>query len=188
MAILTYLDYDTFLSVWYWVLVIVAWSLACHYTMGVPFDLVARADRQGGQHAADCDQLALIHARRIVSVLRRGGPVLVALTMFILVSLATLGFWFGYQVAVAFFLILAPIALVSVLGARLSMRVLAAGLSGEPLRRMIARRRFWDQVIGVCAISVTALAAGWHAVAADFQALNGITLGQALFKVLADWF
>lgn len=156
--------------------------------MGVPFDVVVRADRQGGQHADDCDQLAMIHARRIATVLHRGGPFLVGFGTFLLVSLATMGFWFGYQLALAFFLILAPIGFVSLFGARLSLRVLAASISGEPLRRMIARRRFWDQVVGVCAIALSALVTGWQVVAADFEALNGITLGQALFKALADWF
>ncbi len=188
MAIFEFIDYDTFLSLWYWVLVIVAWSLTCHYTMGVPFDVVVRADRHGGQHTDDCDQLAMIHARRIATVLRKGGVFFVAFVAFLLASLATLGFWFDYQVASAFFLILAPICVVSIFGARLSLRVLAGNVTGDPLRRMITRRRFWDQVIGVCAIAVTALVTGWHAVAADFEALNGITLGQALLKALADWF
>ena len=188
MTIFEFLDYDTFLSVWYWALVIIAWSLTCHYTMGVPFDVVVRANRLGGQHARDCDQLALIHARRIDTVLRRGGPIIVGFAAFLLVSLATLGFWFGYEIATAFFMILAPVGLVSALGARLSGRVLARSLAGESLRRMISRRRFWDQVIGVIAICITALITGWHAVSAELQATNGVALRDVVQSLLADWF
>ncbi len=188
LSIFEFLDYDTFLSIWYWALVIISWSLTCHYTLGVPFDVVVRADRMGGQYAQDCDQLALIHARRIDTVLRRGGPFIAGFSAFVLVSLATLGFWFGYDIATALFMIGAPIGLAGILGARLSLRVLVGMISGEQLRRMIAKRRFWDQVIGVCAIFITALISAWHALSAELQAKNGTGLYEVFQSLLADWF
>jgi hypothetical protein len=188
LAVFEFLDYGAFLSVWYWALVILAWALTCHYTMGVPYDVVVRADRLGGQHAADCDQLAMIHARRITNVMKRGGVFIVGAAAFTAASLATLGFWFGYEVAAAFFLILVPVGLVAALGARLSGKVLAQAVTGENLRKLISRRRFWDQVIGVLAICVTALFTGWHAVSDSLQASDGVDLGDVFMSLLAGWF
>ena len=184
----TFLDYQAFQSVWYWVLVIVAWSLTCHYTLGVPFDIVARANRHGGQAAEDCDQLVMIHARRIDDLMAKAGAIFVGSVTFLLVSLLTLGFWFGYELATAFFLILGPISLVGALGARLSLRVLSQTVTGEKLRAMIARRRFWDQFIGVVAVCFSAVTTAWHVVAGEFAAQNGVSLGRALLTMLADLF
>ena len=43
-----------------WIVLAVAWSSASHWVLGVPFDMVMRARRQGGQAAADLEDLARI--------------------------------------------------------------------------------------------------------------------------------
>jgi hypothetical protein len=148
LTIFDFLNYDAFLSVWYWALVILIWTVISHHTIGVPFDLVQRAARLGGQHAEDCDELAMIHARRIVGAVGTAGPLIAGAAMFLLTVLATLGFWLGQEMARAVFMILAPASLAAALGARLAGTVLNQALQGEDLRNALARRRRWDQVIG----------------------------------------
>jgi hypothetical protein len=43
------IDMRSFSSLWYWIALAVMWSSASHYVLGVPFDLVQRARRRGGQ-------------------------------------------------------------------------------------------------------------------------------------------
>jgi hypothetical protein len=38
-------DYTSFFNVWYWVLTIATWTQVCHRTLGVPYDMILRAER-----------------------------------------------------------------------------------------------------------------------------------------------
>ena len=47
------IDMRSFSSLWYWVALAAFWSGCIHRVIGVPYDLVLRARRQGGDAEAD---------------------------------------------------------------------------------------------------------------------------------------
>ena len=40
------MNFQSFWSLWFWLTHAVAWSLASHFTMGVPYDLVVETNRE----------------------------------------------------------------------------------------------------------------------------------------------
>lgn len=155
MPITQIIDFSGIWSFWYWILVAVAWSMTSHFILGVPYDFVIRANREGGRVEQDCDELARINAERVLHYVNRGGHWIVGAAAFVLGGLATLGFFLGLEIAVGFFMILAPLTLVAFFSHRLALRIKEGDLRGLPLRRAITRRRFWNQFIGLCSILAT---------------------------------
>ncbi len=161
MQLLQYIDLTSFWSLWYWVLMIITWSMTSHWTIGVPFDAVVRADRQGGVFAEHLDTLVEINVHRLLYYFERGGVFFAAFVGFVLAGLGTLGIYFGNEVALAFFMLLAPLSLVMAFSVRFAYRVRQEGWRGSELRTHMRWRRFWNQVIGILAISAASAVAVW---------------------------
>lgn len=155
------IDLRSFSNLWFWLALAVAWSNATHFIMGVPFDMVGRARRQGGQAMADLEAMAHIQARRRLGVMRGSGVWLVAFWTMLLSFLASLGFRDGHEVAQALVLLLAPLTLAAWLGLRIAARIDRDGLRGEGLARALFWHRVWVQAIGLLAIFVTTLWGTW---------------------------
>ncbi|WP_138578245.1 component of SufBCD complex [Paroceanicella profunda] len=147
----------TFDNVWYWGVTILAWSAACHWTVGVPHDLLMRADHRGGAAARQVDQLAAIHAARQAAAVRVAGPYLLAVAAFALSVVVTLAVHPGLELAQGVSFLALPLLLVKVLNVRLAIAIEAQAIRGEALRRGLARRRFYNQLIALLAITATAL-------------------------------
>ncbi len=155
------IDMRSFTSIWFWFVLAVTWSTASHFTLGVPYDLVARARRKGGQAAADAETLAHIQVRRRMAVVRSLGHWLVAFWAAVLTVLMMLGFGYGVELAQALFLLGFPLSLTGFLGLRAAAWIEAHDARGEVLWKRLARLRFWTQVIGMIAIFVTAMWGMW---------------------------
>jgi hypothetical protein len=140
----------------------VVWSSASHYIMGVPYDMLQRARRQGGEALADFETMARINASRIINIVDVAGLFLLAFWTFLLTALVVLAFWYGVEFAQAVGLIAIPMSLVFALTIRLARRMGAETLEGEALIREFVRQRFWTQVIGMVAIFVTAMFGMWQ--------------------------
>ena len=153
--------YESFFSVWYWVLTVVVWALVCQRTLGVPHDMVLRAARRP-EVAARVDALARIGADRTAGVGDALGAPMAAAAGFGLAVLAVLGFHFGLEAAKASFLLLFPLAIVAVGAVRAARQVRGAGLTGAALQRVLGRRRTANQVIAILAIVAAAIAALGH--------------------------
>jgi len=155
------ISFNSFSSIWYWIITSIAWSLTCHVTMGVPYDMLTRAGRSGGQVAQDVDVLAQVHARRLAGFFEGSTTriVFVMVITFLLAVLGTFGFYYAYELAAAMFMLIGPLILVQALSLRLSFRVRDLGLQGEELRAALLKRRFWNQVIGLVSIMASALVA-----------------------------
>jgi len=153
--------YDSFFSVWYWVLTVVVWTLVCQRTLGVPHDMLIRAGRLP-EVAARVDALARIGAERAAGISDALGAALAAVAGFGLAALAALGFWSGVEAAKAAFLLLFPLAAVGAGTVRLARNVRRSGLAGEALRRRLARRRSMNQGIAILAIATAAVTALAH--------------------------
>lgn len=153
------LDFHSYWNVWFWLIVVMSWSVSAHFTFGVPHDLVQAADRRGGIWAEQVDQLARIHLHRIVELFDRGGAWIAAGAGFVLSVIGTFGWFVDFEFARALFVVAVPHVILGILSVRRAFQLYEADLSGEPLRRALKRWRFWTQVMGLFAIAGTATCA-----------------------------
>ena len=151
------IDMRSFSNLWYWIVLAVAWSTASHWVMGVPFDLVVRARRVGGQIEADLLDIVRIHTNRILYVVEMSGAILLALACFIFAGLATLGFFYGIEFAQAVFLLLFPMTIVLIINIVHARRLRRQELTMERVSKSLSRCRLYTQIIGMIAILVTSL-------------------------------
>ena len=135
------IDMRSFSNLWFWIVLAVLWSSTSHWVLGVPFDMVARARRSGGQAEQDLEDLVRINTNRFLYIVDESGLFLSALTSAFLSGAAILGFWY-------------LVGLLSVYSAR---RIRAGEQSGEPLWRRLRVHRVITQMIGLVSIFVTAL-------------------------------
>ena len=156
-AVFELIDMRSFSNLWYWIALAVLWSTASHWVLGVPFDMVQRAGRDGGQAEADLADLVRINVSRILFVVDRSGPWLIAFTMTVLTMLVTLGFFYDVEFAQAVFFLAGPMAGIGALSVRTGRRIRAGALGGEDLRRTLSKHRLITQIIGVISIFMTAL-------------------------------
>jgi len=148
----------SFASLWYWVLHVVIWTLACSRTLGVPHDMLLRA-RSDPATAERVDVLARLACERIGGIHDRVGVPLAAVAGFLLAATGALGFGSGIETAQAAFAILLPLAVVSYSKLRLALAVRRKAMAGPELVLALARRRVWHQFIAICAMLAAAAVA-----------------------------
>ena len=157
------IDLRSFSNIWYWIVVAAMWSSLSHFVLGVPFDMVARARRQGGAAQADLEAMVRVQVNRRLYLSEAAGPWVVGLIAGGLAALATLGFGYGLQLGQAAFLLLAPAALTGLLGVLAARRIREADPRGEALCAILARERRKVQALGVVSILLTAFWGMWQA-------------------------
>jgi hypothetical protein len=150
------IDMRSFSNLWYWIALAVTWSSASHWVLGVPWDMVLRARRVGGEAESDLEAIARVNINRLVNIADVAGPFILAFMTFVLVSLAILGFWYSVEFCQAVFLIAFPLAIVGAFSLRAARRIRAADDHGEKLRIRLSRHRMVIQGIGIVSIFVTA--------------------------------
>ncbi len=141
----------SFQSIWYWVLTILVWTMVTHRTLGVPYDMLLRA-RRLPELRDQVDVLAHITAARICGVHGAVGAPLAALAGFALAAMFVFGFVMELELAKALFLLCAPLSVVAYSTLRIAMNIEGRDHRGIRLVRILARRRFWHQVIAVVSI------------------------------------
>lgn len=151
------IDMRSFSNLWFWIMLAVVWSSASHWVLGVPFDMVLRARRVGGQAEADLQAITRVNINRLLYIARVSGIWLIGLGCFCLSGLAVLGFAYAVEFAQALFLIGFPMSVVALLQLRTAQRIAAEGAVGAALHRRLSRCRLFTQMIGAVAIFVTAL-------------------------------
>ncbi|MEL6205205.1 MAG: component of SufBCD complex [Pseudomonadota bacterium] len=150
----------SFSNLWFWIALAVMWSLASHYVLGVPYDMVVRARRRGGEAEADLHDLVRVQVNRLLYIADTGGLFLLGLTCFLLTTLGTLGFVYDLEFAQAVFLLMMPMSIVFGLSLRTAKRIHEA--DGAGLYRMLGRHRFTVQAIGMLSIFGTAVWGMWQ--------------------------
>lgn len=158
-TILDLIAMRSFSNLWYWIALAVTWSSASHWVLGIPFDMVLRANRKGGQAEADLMALTRINVARLMTIAREAGLVLAimvpALHSFLLIT----GFFYGSELAQAVFLILFPLTLVWALGLKRAAYLEQALRDEVPVGFVIAqlsKHRITVQAIGILAITLAA--------------------------------
>lgn len=147
----------SFSNLWFWIALAVTWSSASHWVLGVPYDMVLRARRIGGQAERDLEDIARVNVNRVLYIARMSGPWIAGLMFFVLTSLALLGFVYRIEFAQALFLLGAPMSGVAVLNAATAQRIERERAQGPLLHKRLTRCRLYTQMIGTMSIFVTAL-------------------------------
>ena len=162
-GVIEVIDMRSFTSIWYWIVVAVVWSTTAHWTLGVPYDAVTRARRaQGGQAQEDLETLVRVNCNRLLHIMDVSGHWVVGVGFFLLTALALLGFWYKIELAQAIFLFAAPLTLVALISVHRARKIRTLGLYGQALRSFLGRTRFFNQLIGLISIFITAFWGMWH--------------------------
>jgi len=151
------IDMRSFSNLWYWIALAVFWSTTSHWVLGVPYDMVLRARRHGGQAEIDLHDIVRINTNRILYIVRVSGFWLLAFSCFILTMLGVLGFYYWIEFAQALFLLALPMSIVGVLTLLTARKIVDEQPSGKALRKRLLRHRIVTQGIGMISIFVTAL-------------------------------
>lgn len=156
------MDLRSFSNLWYWIVLAVLWSSTSHWVLGVPHDMIHRARREGGQSEIDLEDLVRINVNRLLHVIDRSLYVVIGMAAFWLTFLAILGFFYQVEFAQALFLLIAPMSVVVWRSVKVSRLIAAGDNSGEALYRRLIWHRRVTQMIGMLAVTVTALYGTWQ--------------------------
>ncbi len=151
------IDLRSFSNLWYWIALAVLWSTLSHRILGVPFDMVGRARKYGGQPAQDLEDLVRINVNRMMFVVHSAGVWLLGFACFVLSVLATLGFVLSVETAQAVFLLVFPLSLVVLINLKTAQKVIQQEAQDEELYKMMTTCRLQIQLLGMLCIFVTAL-------------------------------
>lgn len=151
------IDMRSFSNLWYWIALAVLWSTASHWILGVPYDMVQRAGRQGGQAEHDLTDLVRINVNRIMYVVNSSGILLVAFAAGLVTTLITLGFFYDVEFAQALFFLVAPMTIIGGLNVFTGRKIVGEACTGARLRQVMGRHRLITQIIGMISIFITAL-------------------------------
>ncbi len=152
------IDMRSFSNLWFWIALAVMWSSTSHWVLGVPWDMVMRARREGtGQGVADLEDLVRINTNRIIYIVETSGVLVAGFACFMLTVLALMGFVYDYEFAQAVFLLGCPMTLVAILSLGTARTIQERQLSGETLYKRMYRHRLITQVIGMFSILATAI-------------------------------
>lgn len=151
------IDMRSFSNLWFWIVLAVMWSTASHWVLGVPYDMVLRAKRYGGEAEADLEDIVRINVNRLLYIAQVSGLWLLGLGFFVLTSLVLLGFVYDVEFAQAVLLLGFPMSLVGLLSLSTARLIRIEGSQGEVLRRRLMRHRLYTQIIGMVSIFITAM-------------------------------
>jgi hypothetical protein len=151
------IDMRSFSNLWYWIALAVLWSTTSHFVLGVPFDLALKAKRHGGERMRDFEDLVRINTRRVLNIAEVSGLLLTALAGAVISTLAITGFVYDVEFSQAVFFMAFPMLFVAAINIRMAQRIRDREISGEALVATLRRHRFYVQLIGMCAIFVTAM-------------------------------
>ncbi|MBI6629051.1 component of SufBCD complex [Pontibaca salina] len=156
-SIFELINMRSFSNLWFWIVLAVLWAAASHWVLGVPYDMILRAQRRGGQAETDFEDMTRINVNRLCHVVGVAGVWLLGGACFLLSALAMLGFVYRIEFAQALFLLGFPLFFVALLSLTAARRIASEAPQGEELRRYLLRQRVYIQMIGAVAIFVTAL-------------------------------
>ncbi len=151
------IDMRSFSNLWYWIALSVVWSSASHWVMGVPFDMIQRAQRHGGQAETDMRDMVRININRLLYISGVAGMWILGAACCALTMLGGLGFFYQVEFCQAVFLLIFPLSLVALLSVRTAHKLVRDDPVTDLMIRILNRHRFYTQAIGMASIFVTAI-------------------------------
>lgn len=155
-------------SLWFWVVLVGMWIRVLTNVMGVPVDVLHRAQQSIAQQdleadpedqdpGADVIDLARIYASRVLLVWQEARLLQILLGSFILSSLLILGFAYGVELAQAGFMVLAPLAAVFALRVQTALQMQAENPELARLLDILRTHALRLRVLGWSAITLTVI-------------------------------
>ena len=151
------IDMRSFSNLWYWIGLAVMWSTASHWILGVPFDMIQKAQRNGGQAEVDLHTMVRIMCERLLYIGRVSGLWLLTLMSAILSALFVSGFWYQVEFAQAVFLLAFPMAIVWLVSLSTARLIMDENSTGALLFKRLNRHRRYTQIIGMISVFVTSM-------------------------------
>ena len=158
------LNSNSFDSFWYWSIIAVTWSRATHFLLGAGMHDVRDALRNGGADMDDLEMLIDINARKLTNAVDRYGVWMSAIVMFLIATIATLGFKFDIELMQASTLLLVGLLCGSMVSLRFAQRVVDQKLRGKALCKAFNRFRTIKQFVGMGFIFITSFYAAYYIV------------------------
>lgn len=137
--------------------VAVVWSSVSHFVLGVPYDLIQRARRNGGQAMDDLQDIVRVNINRVMYLSEVAGSLVIVFVTFFLTSLLLLGFFYGFELAQALLFLALPLSIVGIMSFRTARNLAEQKPEGDDLIAALSRFRVWTQFVGMIAIFITAL-------------------------------
>ncbi|MFM2365801.1 MAG: hypothetical protein RIR95_408 [Pseudomonadota bacterium] len=151
------IDMRSFSNLWYWIVLTVVWSSASQWVLGVPFDMISRAKRDGGQAQEDLETIVRIKVSRLLNIVKTSGMWMVGFTAFLFAVLVLLAFEYKIEFAQAVLFLFAPMNLLFFLSIRTASLIQQGENQGVALNRRLMMHRMTTQLIGMISILVTAM-------------------------------
>jgi hypothetical protein len=151
------IDLRSFSNLWYWIALGVIWSSASHWVLGVPYDMVHRARREGGQALDDLEMIVRINTSRMLYFSRNQGPWLVGFVCFLVTTLALTGFAYDSEFAQAVLFLFIPLCILGYLSLRSAIKIEAGEGQGDALYHRLFWHRISVQFLGMVSIFITSL-------------------------------
>ncbi len=151
------IDMRSFSNLWYWIALAVLWSTTSHWVLGVPFDMIQRAHKQGGEAQEDLQDLVRVMCNRMLYIGQVSGLWLLAFGSAAISALFVLGFWYQIEFAQALFLFLFPLSIVGMMSLSTARLIKTEAATGELLHKRLMRHRLYTQIIGMISVFVTAM-------------------------------
>lgn len=176
------LDSRSFGSIWFWLLLVLAWSMAGRRVLGVPADVI-QAARKPAPDPDDAAALLLLDWLSLSlprwQVGRAEGALMLGFGAFALTALFLLGFVYGLEMAQALVLLVLPFAILFAVELRLAralaLLVQAAETGQMPVNaaagqaaRQLSRHRVAISIASIMAVALTAYRAALWLVAHPF--------------------
>ena len=148
---------DTFSNIWFWAAVVVSWAVACHWLIGVPFDMLVRAKRGGDQEIRDLERLVDINVRRIMWFQQIAGAGTAGLVAFFGAGIALLAIGYRFEPAIGVLILGGPLLVVAMLNLSLAQDLHRNPLEGDALLSRLFRVRLWTQVLAAISLFATSV-------------------------------
>lgn len=137
--------------------VAVVWSSVSHFVLGVPYDLIQRARRNGGEAMQDLEDIVRVNVNRVIHINDVAGFLLMTFVCFVLSGLIAMAFYYWVELAQAILLLAFPLTVIGVLSFSAAHRLHRDQPKGDDLIAALFRHRLWTQVVGMISIFVTAM-------------------------------
>ncbi len=167
-ALFDVIDMRSFSNLWYWIGIAVLWSSISHWVLGVPFDLIQRARKYGGEAEEDLVAIVRVNVNRLLGIARSAGPWVLMFVCFANSALLVLAFFYRIEFAQALLFIVFPLSIVGAVSLSSAQHIETNATDAQSLYKMLLRHRLWTQIIGMVSIFVTSMYGMYHNLTVPF--------------------